>query len=45
MAMTMPTIEQHDALPSLLERTAKGESFEITKQGQPVGRIVPPETA
>ena len=28
----------------LLDRTAKGEAFEITKHGRPVGRLMPPET-
>lgn len=43
----METIGAFDAktrLSELLERTAKGESFEITKHGRPVGRIVPPDT-
>jgi prevent-host-death family protein len=31
-------------LSELLDRTAKGETFEITKHGKPVGRLVPPET-
>jgi prevent-host-death family protein len=30
-------------LSELLDRTAKGETFEITKHGRPVGRLVPPE--
>ncbi len=37
--------EAKTRLSELLDRTAKGESFEITKHGRPVGRIVPPETA
>ena len=43
----METIGAFDAktrLSELLERTAKGESFEITKHGRPVGKIVPPDT-
>jgi prevent-host-death family protein len=31
-------------LSELLDRTAKGEAFEITKHGRPVGRLIPPET-
>lgn len=30
-------------LSELLERASKGETFEITKHGRPVGRLVPPE--
>ena len=29
-------------IAELLERVAKGESFEITRQGRAVGRLVPP---
>ena len=32
-------------LPQLLERTAKGEEFTITKHGKPVARLVPPRSA
>ena len=32
-------------LSELLDRTAHGESFEITKHGRPVGRLTPPEPA
>ena len=42
----METIGAFDAktrLSELLERTAKGESFQITKHGRPVGKIVPPD--
>jgi prevent-host-death family protein len=31
-------------LSELLDRTARGESFEITKHGRPVGKLVPPDT-
>lgn len=31
-------------LSELLERTAEGESFLVTKHGRPVGKIVPPDT-
>ena len=44
----METIGAFDAktrLSELLARTAKGETFEITKHGRPVGRLVPPENA
>ena len=44
----MQTIGAFDAktrLSELLERAAKGESFEITKHGRPVGKLVPPDTA
>ncbi|GMU23243.1 MAG: hypothetical protein AMXMBFR13_33250 [Phycisphaerae bacterium] len=42
----METIGAFDAktrLSELLERTAQGESFLITKHGRPVGKIVPPD--
>lgn len=42
---TIGAFEAKTRLSELLERTAKGESFQITKHGRPVGRIVPPETA
>jgi len=29
-------------LSELLDRAARGESFQITKHGRPVGRLVPP---
>jgi prevent-host-death family protein len=44
----METIGAFDAktrLSELLERTARGEAFEITKHGRPVGRLMPPEAA
>ena len=44
----METIGAFDAktrLSELLERTANGESFQITKHGRPVGKIVPPDNA
>lgn len=31
-------------LSELLDRTARGESFEITKHGRPVGKLVPPDS-
>jgi prevent-host-death family protein len=30
-------------LSELLDRTAQGETFEITKHGRPVGRLTPPD--
>ncbi len=33
--------EAKTRLSELLERVARGESFEITKHGKPVGRLVP----
>jgi prevent-host-death family protein len=42
----METIAAFDAktrLSELLDRAAKGESFQITKHGRPVGKIVPPD--
>jgi prevent-host-death family protein len=41
----MTTIGAYDAkthLPQLLERVARGESFLITKHGQPVAQLSPP---
>jgi prevent-host-death family protein len=32
-------------LSELLDRASRGESFQITKHGRPVGKIVPPDTA
>ena len=42
----METIGAFDAktrLSELLDRASKGESFQITKNGKPVGKIVPPD--
>lgn len=44
----METIAAFDAktrLSELLDRAAKGETFQITKHGRPVGKIVPPDNA
>ncbi len=44
----MESIAAFDAktrLSELLDRAAKGESFQITKHGRPVGKLVPPDTA
>jgi prevent-host-death family protein len=44
----MTTIGAYDAkthLPQLLERVAQGESFLITKHGQPVAELGPPQVA
>lgn len=44
--MVMASIGAHDVmvrLPELLDRAAKGESFEITKHGRPIARLVPAE--
>lgn len=30
-------------LSELLDRAARGESFQITKHGRPVGKLVPPD--
>jgi prevent-host-death family protein len=43
----METIGAFDAksrLSELLDRAARGESFQITKHGRPVGKLVPPDT-
>jgi prevent-host-death family protein len=32
-------------LSELLKRTEQGETFQITKHGRPVGRLVPPDNA
>jgi prevent-host-death family protein len=32
-------------LSELLERTQRGEAFQITKHGRPVGKLVPPDNA
>lgn len=32
-------------LSELLDRAARGETFQITKHGRPVGKIVPPDNA
>jgi prevent-host-death family protein len=42
---TIGAFDAKTRLSELLERTAKGESFQITKHGRPVGKIVPPDTA
>jgi prevent-host-death family protein len=39
------SFEAKTHLPQLLERTAKGEEFTITKHGKPVARLVPPRSA
>lgn len=44
----METIAAFDAktrLSELLDRSAKGETFQITKHGRPVGKLVPPDSA
>ena len=44
----MESIAAFDAktrLSELLDRAAKGETFQITKHGRPVGKLVPPDTA
>lgn len=44
----MESIAAFDAktrLSELLDRAAKGEVFEITKHGRPVGKLGPPDTA
>ena len=38
---TVGSFEAKTHLPQLLERTAKGEEFTITKHGKPVARLVP----
>lgn len=37
--------EAKTRLSELLERTAEGETFEITKHGRPVGWLVPPNAS
>ena len=42
----METIAAFDAktrLSELLDRSSRGESFQITKHGRPVGKLVPPD--
>jgi prevent-host-death family protein len=44
----MESIAAFDAktrLSELLDRAAKGETFEITKHGRPVGKLGPPDSA
>lgn len=44
----MESIAAFDAktrLSELLERAAKGETFEITRHGRPVGKLGPPDSA
>ncbi len=44
----MESIAAFDAktrLSELLDRAAKGETFQITKHGRPVGKLVPPDRA
>jgi prevent-host-death family protein len=44
----MENIAAFDAetrLSELLERTQRGETFQITKHGRPVGKLVPPDNA
>ena len=44
----METIAAFDAktrLSELLDRAARGETFQITKHGRPVGKLVPPDLA
>ncbi len=44
----MESIAAFDAktrLSELLDRAAKGETFEITKHGRPVGKLGPPDGA
>jgi len=46
--MRMEIIGAFDAktrLSELLDRAAKGETFQITKHGRPVGKLVPPDSA
>ncbi len=43
----MESIAAFDAktrLSELLDRAAKGETFEITKHGRPVGKLGPPDS-
>ena len=45
---TVESIAAVDAkirLSELLDRAAKGETFQITKHGRPVGKLVPPDTS
>ena len=42
---TVGSFEAKTHLPQLLERTARGEEFTITKHGKPVARLVPPLAA
>lgn len=42
---TIGSFEAKTHLPQLLERTAQGEEFTITKHGKPVARLIPPRSA
>ena len=41
---TIAAFEAKTRLSELLDRAAKGETFQITKHGRPVGKIVPPDS-
>ncbi|MGD0769557.1 MAG: type II toxin-antitoxin system prevent-host-death family antitoxin [Tepidisphaeraceae bacterium] len=42
---TIGSFEAKTRLSELLERTQRGEAFQITKHGRPVGKLIPPDTA
>ena len=42
---SMAAVDAKTRLSELLERAAKGETFEITKHGRPVGKLGPPDSA
>lgn len=41
---TIGAFEAKTRLSELLERTEHGETFQITKHGRPVGKLIPPDT-
>ncbi|MDZ4756064.1 MAG: type II toxin-antitoxin system prevent-host-death family antitoxin [Phycisphaerae bacterium] len=41
----IPAFDAKTRLSELLDRAAKGETFQITKHGRPVGKLVPPDGA
>ena len=40
--MKLPMTDARNSLPSLLDRVAKGEHFEITRHGEVVAELRPP---
>ncbi|HEU0335750.1 MAG TPA: type II toxin-antitoxin system prevent-host-death family antitoxin [Gaiellaceae bacterium] len=44
MSETVGIRELRQHLSRYVARTARGESFEVTDRGRPVGRLVPPAT-
>ncbi len=40
---TIGALEAKNRLSELLKRTEQGEIFQITRHGQPVGKLMPPD--